>query len=115
MEDCKVVFGRINGDSFFFIWLWILSLMCLSFFFNCVEVLVCFSMSWFKMIKLLFRVFSEWYERLDKVIVFWWFFWIVGMMVLKCLWIVDINKDKCWFCCVFGFCKVVVEGLYMFL
>lgn len=37
------------------------------------------------------------------------------MMVSKRLSTVDINKDKCWSCCAFGFCKVVVEGLHMSL
>lgn len=82
--------------------------MCISFFFKCVEVLVCLSISWFKMIKLWFRVFSEWCVRLDKVIVFWWFFWIVVMMLLKCLLIVNIKKDKCWFCCVMVFVSLIL-------
>lgn len=108
MEDCKAAFGRMNGDSFPFTRSWIPSLMCSSSFPNCAEALVCFSMSWLKMTKSLSRASSERYARSDKATASWWFSWTAGIMVSKRLSTVDINKDKCWSCCAFGFLTLVL-------
>lgn len=97
-EDCRMLGDRRNGYNFFLVILWILSFMCLSFFFSCVVILVCLKMSLFSIINLCFRVFIDLWVRLDKVMVFWWFFWIVDIILLKCLFIVEMKDDRWWFC-----------------